>query len=151
VASRETEKSLLAVKEWFQCLPDGPSYITGESMEAAFALTLCMNRTRDRHPYENFPGVPKYVTMLHRILLLTTNSENDPLYAERETANMIQKIRCRCLFTTVDGHIGTAPAGAQIGKLVFPTHTVELSKADHTPLCVPKGIPYVSSGERMPP
>ncbi|PQE21340.1 heterokaryon incompatibility protein [Rutstroemia sp. NJR-2017a WRK4] len=43
-------------------------------------------------------------------------SKDDPIYSERETTNTIQKIRGRRFLTTEDGHIGTAPAGAQVGK-----------------------------------
>lgn len=116
-ASKTTGKTLLAVKDWFRYLPPGETYVAGDNMEAAFALTLCMNRTRERHPYIHFKSVAEYVITMHTILDLPGDSLNHPIYSERETANMIQKIRGRRFFTTKDGYIGTAPASAQIGKL----------------------------------
>ena len=116
VASKVEEKTLLAVSEWFQCLPDKGSYITGETMEAAFALTLCMNRTKERHPYSHFMSTSQWLGMLHGILCLSDASQNDAIYSERETANTIQKLRGRRFVTTESGHIGTAPAGARVGK-----------------------------------
>jgi hypothetical protein len=116
VASKVDDETLLAVRDWYQYLPDEITYVTGESMEAAFALTLCMNRTRERYPYCHFLSVSEWVGMLRKILRLTSASKDDPIYSARETTNTIQKIRGRRFFTTKDGHIGTAPAGAQIGK-----------------------------------
>jgi hypothetical protein len=116
VASKVEEETLRAVGDWLQHLPDESTYITGESMEAAFALTLCMNRTRERYPYNHFLSAPEWVEMLHKILCLTAASKDDPIYSARETANTIQKIRGRRFLTTEDGHIGTAPAGSQVGR-----------------------------------
>ncbi|KAJ4293452.1 hypothetical protein N0V90_008735 [Kalmusia sp. IMI 367209] len=118
VASKVEEETLLAVRDWFQYLPNKHTYVTGETMEAAFALTLCMNRTRERHPYGHFLGVSEWVNMLRDILCLIATSQDDPLYSARETTNTIQKIRGRRFFTTETGHIGTAPAGAQIGDSI---------------------------------
>ncbi|TVY82211.1 Heterokaryon incompatibility protein 6 OR allele [Lachnellula suecica] len=118
VASKVEEETLLAVGDWFHHLPDESTYATGESMEEAFALTLCMNRTRERHPYTHFLNVSEWAEMLRKILRLTAASKDDPIYAERETANTIQKIRGRRFFTTDDGHIGTAPAGAQVADAI---------------------------------
>ena len=116
VASKVEEETLQAVGDWFQYLPDESTYVTGESIEAAFALTLCMNRTRERYPYSHFVTVPEWVGMLRKILRLTAESKDDPIYSARETTNTIQKIRGRRFLTTEDEHIGTAPASAQIGK-----------------------------------
>jgi hypothetical protein len=116
IASKVEENTLLAVSEWFQCLPDKGSYITGETMDAAFALTLCMNRTKERHPYSHFMSTSQWLGMLRRILCLSDTSQNDAIYSERETANTIQKLRGRRFVTTESGHIGTAPAGARAGK-----------------------------------
>lgn len=116
VSSKVEDETLLAVKDWLEYLPDESTYLTGESMEAAFALTLCMDRTRERHPYSHFLSVSDWVDMLRRFLRLNKASEDDPIYSARETANTIQKIRGRRFFTTEDGHMGTAPAGARVGK-----------------------------------
>lgn len=121
VASKVEEETLLAVGNWFQQLPSQSTYVTGETMEAAFILTLCMDRTRERHPYSHFLSIPEWVEMLRNILSLTTNSQNSTIYSARETTNLIQKIRGRRLFTTSTGHIGTAPASAQVGKLGITT------------------------------
>lgn len=117
MASKVEEETLLAVGEWFQHLPKKDTYITGESMETALALTLCMNRTRERYPYNHFLSIPECVGMLRDILCLTVTSQDDTIYSARETANLIQKIRGRRIFTTETGHIGTAPGDAQTGKL----------------------------------
>lgn len=128
---------MLAVADWFKYLPDESTYITGESMEAAFALTLCMNRTRERHPYCNFSSVSEWVEMLRQILRLTAASKADPIYSERETANTIQKIRGRRFLTTEDGHIGTAPAGAQVGKPgLHLLRTLELTLLPGDSICL---------------
>jgi hypothetical protein len=115
IASKIEEETLLAVRDWFQDLPAG-NYLTGESMETAFVLTLCMERTRERHPYNYNKSIAEWVKTLHKMLSLTEDSRDDPFYSERETANTIQKIRGRRFFTTENGLIGTAPACTQIGK-----------------------------------
>lgn len=115
IASKD-HKTLLAVREWYQYLPSDNTYVTGEPMDVAFTLTLCMNRTFERHPYNHFLEIPQWIEMLHKMLHLTEISEDDPIYALRETANTMQKIRGRRFFTTESGHIGTAPAGAQVGR-----------------------------------
>lgn len=118
VASMVEEETLLAVGDWYRHLPNKGTYVTGETMEAAFALTLCMNRTRERYPYNHFLSIPEWVGMLRNILCLTATSQDDTIYSAREITNTIQKIRGRRVFTTETGHIGTAPAGAQIGDSV---------------------------------
>jgi Heterokaryon incompatibility protein (HET) len=117
MASKVEEETLLVVRDWFQHLPNKSTYITGETMEAAFVLTICMNRTRERYPYNHFLSIPEWVRMLRDILSLTSTTQDAAIYSARETANTIQKIRGRQFFTTETGHIGTAPAGAQPGKL----------------------------------
>jgi hypothetical protein len=115
MASKIEEETLLAIGDWFQYLPNKCTYLTGETMESAFALTLCMNRTRERHPYSHFLNTPEWVSMLRSFLSFAT-SKNDTIYSARETANTIQKIRGRRFFTTESWHIGIAPAGARSGK-----------------------------------
>lgn len=117
VASKVEEETLLAIGDWFQHLLGNGTYITDETMETAFALTLCMNRTRERHPYTHFLSITEWVGMLRKFLCLNATTQDHTIYSARETANTIQKIRGRRFFTTETGHIGTAPAGAQIGKL----------------------------------
>ncbi|KAF4996562.1 hypothetical protein FGRMN_4446 [Fusarium graminum] len=117
MASKVEEDTLLAVKDWFKDLPVG-DYCTGESMETAFALTLCMERTRERHPYNHNKSKAEWVQTLHKMLSLTADSREDPLYLERETANTIQKVRGRRLFVSENGLIGTAPACTQIGDSI---------------------------------
>jgi hypothetical protein len=121
VASKVEKETLLAVRTWSTILPNSSTYPTGETIEEAFALTLCMNRTQERHPYNNFQNTAWWVRTLHRILSLNIDSRNDPIYEERETANTIQKVRGRRLFTTKDGYIGTAPAGIQPGECLKRT------------------------------
>ncbi|KAI3326744.1 HET-domain-containing protein [Xylariaceae sp. AK1471] len=118
VASKVEKETLLAVRAWSKILPNSSTYVTGETMEEAFALTVCMNRTRERCPYSHFLATVWWVRMLHQILCLTVDSQNDPIYEERETANTIQKVRGRRLFTTTNGYIGTAPAGIQPGDTI---------------------------------
>lgn len=115
-ASKVEKETLLAVRGWFQHLPSKGVYVTGESIEAAFALTLCMNRTKERHPYSHFLSTSEWLHMLQRILCLTAESQDDAIYFERETANTIQKLRGRRLITTETGHIGLAPGGVRTGK-----------------------------------
>jgi hypothetical protein len=123
-ASKTPEETLLAVKQWRLHLPKAKKYnMTGESMEQAFAVTLCMDRTRGRHPYSHFLSGAEWVGMLRRMLRLTEASRDDPIYSERETANTVQKLRGRRFFTTVDGHIGIAPAGAQPGESLYQLHS----------------------------
>ncbi|KAM0215037.1 hypothetical protein ACHAQD_008544 [Fusarium lateritium] len=112
IASKVEEETLLAVKDWVQDLPAG-NYFTGESMETAFILALCMERTQERHPYNHNKSNAEWVKTLHKMLSLTKDSRDDPFYSERETANTIQKIRGRRFFTTENGLIGTAPACTQ--------------------------------------
>jgi len=118
-ASKLPNETLLAARQWHAQLPSTKKYLTDESIEQAFALTLCMNRTREQHPYDHFLSATEWVGVLRRMLRLTAaSSSNDPIYKERETANTIQKMRGRRFFTTSDGHIGIAPAGAQVGETI---------------------------------
>ncbi|KAF5660675.1 heterokaryon incompatibility protein [Fusarium heterosporum] len=117
VASKVEADTLLAVKDWFKDLPVG-DYCTGESMETALALTLCMERTGERNPYNHNKSTAEWVQTLHKMLSLNTDSRDDPFYLERETANTIQKVRGRRLFVTENGLIGTAPACTQIGDSI---------------------------------
>jgi len=117
VASSEIDKALLIVPQWLEDLPKSDVYVNGETMITAFALTLCMNRTRERHPTNHFLSVLEFVSLLREIVSLDVDSDKDPIYSNREIANMIQKIRGRAFFTTEDGHIGTAPAGIQQGEI----------------------------------
>lgn len=115
-ASTEIGTALLAVSEWLNDLPQTDIYVNGETMIEAFALTLTMNRTRERHPTNHFLSVSEFVSLLWEIVSSDGGPENDPIYSDREIANMIQKIRGRAFFTTQDGHIGTAPGGIQPGE-----------------------------------
>ncbi|KAH8891270.1 HET-domain-containing protein [Thozetella sp. PMI_491] len=117
-ASKAEGQTLLSVRGWHECLPKTDLYVTGESMEVAFALTVGMNRALERYPYSTFLRAWEWVQTVRRILSLTADSEDDPLYSASETANTIQKVRGRCFFTTEDGHIGTAPAGARVGDSI---------------------------------
>jgi hypothetical protein len=117
VASTEIDKALLIVPEWFEDLPERDIYINGQTMIEAFALTLCMNRTRERQPTNRFLSVSEFVDLLRAILSLNGDSSNHQIYIDREIANTIQKIRGRRFFTTEDGHIGTAPVGIQPGEI----------------------------------
>ena len=117
VASKVEEETLLAVKDWYQLLSVEDTYITGETTEEALALSLCMNRTKERYPYVHFRSIAEWVGFLRTMLRLTSTSQNDPIYSARETANTIQKIRGRRAFVAESGHIGTAPAGTQPGEL----------------------------------
>jgi hypothetical protein len=117
VASSEIDKTLLVVPKWLEDLPNSDVYVNGENMITAFALTLCMNRTRERYPTNAFLSMWEFVYLLREILSLNVGSDKDPIYSNREVANMIQKIRGRVFFTTEDGHIGTGPAGIQPGEI----------------------------------
>lgn len=116
-ASTEIDKALLVVPEWLEDLSETDVYVNGQTMIEAFALTLCMNRTRERHPTNHFLSVSEFVYLLREIVSLDVDSDNDPIYADREIANTIQKIRGRAFFTTEDGHIGIAPRGIQPGEI----------------------------------
>ena len=116
-APTEIDKALLIVPKWLEDLPKTDVYVNGETMIEAFALTLCMNRTRERHPTNHFLSVSEFVYLLREIVSLDVDSDKDPIYSDREIANMIQKIRGRAFFTTADGHIGTAPRGIQSGEI----------------------------------
>lgn len=134
VASKSTKETLLAIKSWIHHLPEGDNYVTGESIDSAFILTLCMNRTRERYPYIHVMSTAEHIIMLHRILALTAEAEDNPIYSERETANMIQKIRGRRFFVTDSGHIGTAPAGVEVGDstcLVLGTYAPIVLRPTH--------------------
>ncbi|KAF2812494.1 uncharacterized protein BDZ99DRAFT_558523 [Mytilinidion resinicola] len=117
-ASLEIGKVLLAVSEWLEHLPKTDVYVTGENIMEAFALTIFMNRTRERHPAQHFPSVFELVSLLHDISALRPDSHNDSIYSIREVGNCVQKIRGRVFFTTVDGYIGTAPDGVKAGDEV---------------------------------
>lgn len=116
-APTEIDQALLIVPEWLEDLPMTDGYVTGETIIEAFTLTLCMNRTRDRHPTNHFRSVWQFVYLLRELVLRDVDSDMDPIYSDREIANMIQKIRGRAFFTTADGHIGTAPCGIQPGEI----------------------------------
>ena len=116
-ASMEIDKTLSIVPKWLADLPKTDVYINGETMVEAFALTLCMDRTRERHPTQHFLNVSEFVFLLQEIVSSDVNSDKHPLYSNREIANTIQKIRGRTFFTTEDGHIGTAPHGIQPGEI----------------------------------
>ncbi|KFA52244.1 hypothetical protein S40293_00623 [Stachybotrys chartarum IBT 40293] len=117
-APKAQGKTLLAIRKWYGFVPQNQSYVTGEDRDVAFILTLCMNRTRDRMPSSHSLSVEQWLAMLNRYLNLTEDSKADPVYNEKETANVIQKVQSRRFFTTEDGHIGTAPAGAKIGDSI---------------------------------
>ena len=115
-ASMEIYEALSAVPEWLMDLPKPVSYMDGQKMIEAFALTLSMNRTRERHPTNHFLNTSEFVGLLQRIVSLEVGSNDDPVFSEREIGNMIQKIRGRTFFTMTDGHIGTAPNGIEPGE-----------------------------------
>ncbi|KAK0629341.1 heterokaryon incompatibility protein-domain-containing protein [Bombardia bombarda] len=119
-APKQEEETLLVVKDWYQqlALDLGTTYPGGEDIKTAFILTLCMNRTNLRHPDVHFWPVLEWTYYLDEILQLGPESSNDPIYLERETANLIQKIRGRRFFMTEDGHFGTAPAGVEAGDAI---------------------------------
>lgn len=143
IAPRVEEDTLLAVKDWHEYLPHGNTYITGESMETAFALTLCMNRTGERHPFTRFLRIAEWVRIMRQILRLTPdNNKENPIYWARETANTIQKVRGRRFFTTATGHIGTAPGGARVGEYRHPvikwlSHITHTNRKPCRRRCVP--------------
>ncbi|KAL6707898.1 hypothetical protein ACN47E_003572 [Coniothyrium glycines] len=117
-ASKSEDETLLVVAKWYAHLPQTAHYVTGEPMELAFALTLCMERTNARHPGQKFLSPAEWIDMLHGFLQLIPDLEDNEMYSLRETANTIQKIRGRRFFVTECGHIGTAPAGAQAGDSI---------------------------------
>ncbi|KAM0342381.1 hypothetical protein ACHAPU_009568 [Fusarium lateritium] len=135
VASKVEEDTLLVVKDWFKDLPVG-DYCTGESMETALALTLCMERTRERHPYNHNKSNAEWVETLHKMLSLTVDSRDDPFYLERETANTIQKVRGRRMFVTENGLIGTAPSCTQIGESLSSLKQDELTVLVGDSICL---------------
>ena len=114
-ASTEIDTALLAVSEWLNDLPEAVIYVIGVTMIKAFALTLSMNRTRERHPTQHFLSVSEFVDLLQKIVFSNGALENNIIYYYHEIANMVQKIRGRAFFTTEDGHIGTASGGTQPG------------------------------------
>lgn len=115
VASKVEDETLLIVKEWHEQLPPrgDTAYL---DTQTAFILTLCMNRTMERHPDNHFLSVDRWVSMLHSILQLDPQRRDDPLYQKREIANLVQKIRGRVFIVSESGHFGTAPAGTMVGK-----------------------------------
>ena len=115
-ASMEIDEALSVVPTWLIDLPKPVSYLNGQRMIEAFALTLSMNRTRERHPTNHFLNTSESVGLLQQIVSLDVGSNEDPAYAEREVGNTIQKIRGRTFFTTTDGHIGIAPNGIKQGE-----------------------------------
>ena len=86
-------------------------------MIEAFALTLCMNRTCERHPTNHFLSVSEFICLLREIIISDVDSDKDTIGSDREIANIIQKIRGRAFFTTEDGHMGTAPCGILLGEI----------------------------------
>ena len=117
-ASTEINAALLAVSKWLNDLLETDIYVNGVTMVEAFALTLTMNRTCERHPENHFLTVSESVDLLREIISSDVGMRSDPLYSDREVANIIQKIRGRAFFTTQDGHIGTALGGIQPGELM---------------------------------
>ena len=115
-ASMEIDEALSVVPKWLNDTPNSVSYVNGQKMIEAFALTLCMNRTRERHPTNHFLNTSEFVDLLQRIVSLDEGSNEDPVHSEREVGNMIQKIRGRAFFTTTDGHIGIGPNGIKSGE-----------------------------------
>lgn len=120
VASRVEDETLLSVKDWYRQFHSemaDASYCTGcEDMEPVFVLTLCMNRTRERHLNSHMLSANEWVALLHRLLRLDPDNPDSSLFLQREIANTIQKIRGRRFFVTKSGHFGTALAGAQVGR-----------------------------------
>jgi Heterokaryon incompatibility protein (HET) len=114
-AALDSAKALLAVSEWVQLLPASSVYTTGEDLIDAFALTIFMNRSRERHPTQHFHSVAELVGLVHDIIGLRPDSNQESLHSIREVGNLIQKIRGRVVFTTVDGYIGMAPDGVKAG------------------------------------
>lgn len=118
-APMEIDAALSVIPQWLKDVPDSVSYVNGQTMLEAFALTLCMNRTRERHPTNHFLSISEFVDLLRRIMSLEVGSNEDPVFSEREIGNMIQKIRGRAFFVTMDGHIGIAPDGIQPGEIEY--------------------------------
>ena len=116
-ASMEIDKTLSIVREWLEDLPKTDLYVSGETMIEAFALTLCMNRTCERHPTNHFLSVSEFICLLREIIISDVDSDKDTIGSDREIANIIQKIRGRAFFTTEDGHMGTAPCGILPGEI----------------------------------
>lgn len=115
-ASMEIDEALSVVPTWLKDLPNSATYLDGQTMIEAFTLTLSMNRTRERHPTNHFLSTAEFVGLLQRIVSPDVDSNEEPVYSEREIGNMIQKIRGRTFFTTTNGHIGIAPNGIEPGK-----------------------------------
>ncbi|KAK0705996.1 hypothetical protein B0T26DRAFT_725169 [Lasiosphaeria miniovina] len=117
-AAKVEDKTLCVVREWREqfCSPASGTYpLTGETLDQAFVLALCMDRTRERNPGNHNLDEAQWVAMLRRIVRLGEGEDAAALYAEREIANTIQKVRGRRFFRTADGLFGTAPAGVQVG------------------------------------
>ncbi|KJZ75174.1 hypothetical protein HIM_05368 [Hirsutella minnesotensis 3608] len=117
-ASKVTRDTLRVVAKWSSCLPRQKNYPTGETIEEAFALTLCMNRTRERHPYNHFLSTLEWVETIKRVIAADGAAEDDFLHYSREIGNLIQKVRDRRLIITDNGYIGTAPSGAEPGDVI---------------------------------
>lgn len=115
-ASDDIDTALRIVPAWLEGLTRADRYVNGQTIIEAFAMTLCMNRTRERQPNNHMLSVFEWVDMVQSIVSLNGDSSNPALQSDREIANTIQKVRGRSFFSTEDGHIGTAPAGVQPGK-----------------------------------
>jgi hypothetical protein len=119
-ASLDIEQALLALPDWLKLVPSEDFYVTGESMLEAFALTIFMNRCRERHPAQHFLSAGEIVRLLRNILALRPNALDDPIYSIREVGNCIQKVRGRVFFITMDGYMGMATDGVKAGRRMAP-------------------------------
>lgn len=112
-ASTELDKALLTVSKWLEDLSKTDAYVNETIMIEAFALTLCMNCTCERHPTNRFLSVSEFIHLLQKIVFLDDDVNNGLIYSDREIANMIQKIGDRVLFITDDRNIGLPPFDIQ--------------------------------------
>ncbi|KAL8923008.1 MAG: hypothetical protein Q9208_004820 [Pyrenodesmia sp. 3 TL-2023] len=118
-SSSDIDKALAVVPKWLELVAGSEQYINRQTMIEALALTLTMNRTRERHPTNHFLSVSESVDLLRDILTLDADSDEEhPIFSNREVGNIIQKIRGRAFFITNEGHMGTAPDGVRPGDHV---------------------------------
>ena len=107
-------------------------YATGETMEDAFALTLCTNRTTSR-----FPTISSYIDPVHWKELLV----NSQAATNASSLNALKRLSTKRLVTLENGYIGLGPTTVQAGKHFLSVSTLlpedsnlELRRqARHTP------------------
>ncbi|KAF2811268.1 uncharacterized protein BDZ99DRAFT_415778 [Mytilinidion resinicola] len=130
-AAWERGETLEDIRNWaVNIIKPGPSYITGESLDAAFALTLRENRVRERYPeLGSWPTTQEWINVCKRQLIGDGGSvklgdvafEGSAEFNDSDESyltEVVERAGGRTFVAAEEGHIGLGPASAKPGDLI---------------------------------